>query len=102
MEEPRKKKNKHNAQPEYKNLNPFKEMEKHFKLYHNRATDFSVVYEPKEYENVDGFMISHLPYPEGAILVKQFNPPETVLEVAAKSLNVFCKKPYRTNLDSRD
>lgn len=77
-------------------------MEKHFKLYQNRETDFSVLFEPQEYQLIDGYEIAHLPYPEGAILVKNFNPPEVVINIAAHSLNVYWQKPYRTNLNSRD
>lgn len=77
-------------------------MEKHFKLYQNRETDFSVLFEPQEYQLIDGYEIAHLPYPEGAILVKNFNPPEVVINIAARSLNVYWQKPYRTNLNSRD
>lgn len=77
-------------------------MEKHFKLYQNKETDFSVLYEPKEYEIVDGYQIAFLPYPEGAILVKNFNTPQIIMNIAAHALNVYCQKPYRTNLNSRD
>ena len=86
---------------QYKNLNPFKEMEKHFKLYQNRETDYSCLYEPQEYQKVLGYEVAFLPFPKGAILVKQFNSPNKVLEIAAYSLNQYWQKPYRTNLDSR-
>jgi hypothetical protein len=77
-------------------------MEKHFKLYQNVATDFSLEYEPEHYDEVDGYKVAHLPYPKGAILVKNFNSPLIVCEVTANSLNIFIHKPYRTNLDSRE
>lgn len=38
-------------------------MEKHFKLYQNRETDFSVLFESQEYKVVDGYEIAYLPYP---------------------------------------
>ncbi len=88
--------------PEYKNLNPFKALEKHFKLYQHMETDFSILYEPKEYKIIDGYSVAELPYPEGSYLVKNFNSPEVVHEITAQALNVYWRKPYRTNLDSRE
>lgn len=46
--------------------------------------------------------MAHLPYPQGSILVKNFNSPQTVYNIAAQALNLYWKKPYRTNLDSRE
>lgn len=46
--------------------------------------------------------MAHLPYPQGSILVKNFNSPQTVYNIAALALNLYWKKPYRTNLDSRE
>jgi hypothetical protein len=77
-------------------------MEKHFKLYQNKETDFTILYSPEEFHVVEGYQIAFLPFPEGAILVKQFNSPEVVLNVAAQALNTFWRKPYRTNLNSRE
>lgn len=37
-------KNKKQEKPEYVNLNPFKELEKHFKLYQHHETDFTILY----------------------------------------------------------
>lgn len=43
-----------------------------------------------------------MPFPEGGILVRNFNPPEVVFGIALNALNVYCNKPYRTNLQSRE
>lgn len=51
---------------------------------------------------IDGYAVAVLPFPKGSVLVRNFNSPETVLEIAANALNIFFKKPYRTNLDSRE
>lgn len=70
-------------------------------MYQHQETDFSIVYEPKEYQEVGGYQVAMLPYPQGSILVRNFNSPETVYQIASEALNVYWKKPYRTNLDSR-
>jgi alkylated DNA repair protein alkB homolog 1 len=51
---------------------------------------------------VGGYQVAVLPYPEGSILVKNFNSPQIVHHIAEQALNTYWKKPYRTNLDSRE
>lgn len=51
-----KKINKHRKKKEeeiiYKNLNPFKEQEKHYKLYQDRETDFSQLFDISTVEKI--------------------------------------------------
>jgi len=62
-------------------------MEKHFKYYQNKETDYSLLYNPEKYLVVDGYQIAHLPFPKGAILVKNFNSEEIVLKIGGEALN---------------
>ena len=58
-------------------------MEKHFKLYKNIETNFSVVYEPQEYLNVLGYQVAALPYPLGAFIVRNFNDEQIVYDIVS-------------------
>ena len=49
-----------------------------------------------------GFRVAALPYPEGAFLVRDFNSPAVVAQIASEAINEYCEKPYRTNIDSLD
>ncbi len=51
---------------------------------------------------VDGYQICELPFPQGAYYVKNFTPYAKVLEIGYFGLNHYWRRPYRTNLDSRE
>lgn len=92
--------------------NEFKRSEKHYKFYNKKKTDFSEIIDvntktlPKgvsEFSIKDPlsektFKCFKFESPSGLILIKDYINKKRQVEICQKSLNIYHKKPHRTNL----